>query len=87
MKVTIYTKPDCPLCDELKEELSALRATNPFTLIEHNIEEDAGQFERYRYLIPVLDIEHGPVLHPPHSWQRTAAALKEASINLTSLNR
>ena len=79
MKVTIYTKPDCPLCDELKEELLVIRAENPFTLIERNIEKDAGEFERYRYLIPVLDIENGPVLHPPHSWQRTEAAVKEAS--------
>ena len=79
MKVTLYTKPDCPLCDELKEELLALQDASPFTLIERNIEEDAGDFERYRYLIPVLDIENGQVLHPPHSWQRTEAALKEAA--------
>lgn len=79
MLVTLYTKPDCPLCDELKNDLYFLRERHAFILIERNIEEDGSDFERYRYLIPVLDIENGPVLHPPHSWQRTSDALQEAS--------
>ena len=78
MIVTFYTKPDCPLCDELKADLLALGEQINFTLIERNIEKDAGNFERYHYLIPVLDIENGPVLYPPHTWQRTEAALRES---------
>lgn len=79
MQITLYTKPDCPLCDDLKADLASLHARFEFTLVERNIEEDAGDFQRYRYLIPVLDIEGGPVLYPPFSWPGTVAALEDAS--------
>ncbi|BAL99285.1 hypothetical protein CLDAP_12460 [Caldilinea aerophila DSM 14535 = NBRC 104270] len=51
--------------------------------MEHNILEQPEAFERYRYLIPVLEIEGGPILYPPHEpgiiWQ----ALSVASRRLT----
>lgn len=34
--------------------------------------------ERYRYLIPVLDIENGPLLYPPHEWDVLVEALRSA---------
>ena len=79
MEITLYSKPNCPLCDELKADLAALRPRFEFTLVERNIEEDAGDFERYQYLIPVLDIEGGPLLYPPHTWHGVEAALAETS--------
>ena len=79
MQVTLYTKPDCPLCDDLKADLQALQTQFELAISQCNIEEDAELFERFRYLIPVLDIEDGSLLYPPHTWQKTVAALEEAS--------
>ncbi len=81
MKLTLYSKPDCPLCDELKADLDVLREQFEFTLEERDIEDDSVLFERYRYLIPVLDIEGGPILYPPHTWQSTSQALSSAMID------
>ncbi|GIV74121.1 MULTISPECIES: glutaredoxin family protein [Caldilinea] len=83
MRVIVYSKPECPLCDELKEILFSIQQDIYFELVEHNILEQPEAFERYRYLIPVLEIEGGPILYPPHEpgiiWQ----ALSVASRRLT----
>ena len=78
MRVTLYTKPDCALCDELKADLLALQPEIGFTLTERNIEEDAGDFARFRYLIPVLDVEDGPLLTPPHDFMQLRIVLSAA---------
>ena len=66
MRVTLYTRPGCHLCDELKHDLAALQISFDFQVIEHNIDQDPEAFDRFRYLIPVLDVENGPLLYPPH---------------------
>jgi hypothetical protein len=66
------------LCEELKVTLAVLSEDTPFVLQERNIEEDPAAFERYRYLIPVLDIENGPLLYPPYEWDVLAGALRAA---------
>ncbi|MBV7338737.1 glutaredoxin family protein [Chloroflexi bacterium TSY] len=65
MQLTLYSKPGCHLCDDLKADLAELQSKVGFALIEYNIEENAEMFERFRYLIPVLDIENGPLLYAP----------------------
>jgi glutaredoxin len=81
MRVTLYSRPGCHLCEELKVTLAALEEDVPFVLQERNIEDDLTVFERYRYLIPVLDIENGPLLYPPHEWEILAGALRAAEKN------
>lgn len=78
MHVTIYAKPDCPLCDELKADLLAMQPEIGFSLQERNIETSPADFARYRYLIPVLDIEGGVILYPPHDWLAVRQALVAA---------
>ena len=56
MNVDIYSKPDCPLCDEAKHVLRKVQERVPFELIETNIEADPTLFERYKYDIPVVFI-------------------------------
>ena len=65
MRVTLYSKPDCHLCDDVKADLQALRQELGFTFLTRNIEDDAADFERFRYLIPVVDIADGPMLYAP----------------------
>ncbi|MBE2238904.1 MAG: glutaredoxin family protein [Caldilineaceae bacterium] len=78
MRVTLYTRPGCSLCDKLKADLLAFQAELNFDLLERNIEADADDFQRYRYLIPVLDIERGELLYPPHHPETVRDALRKA---------
>lgn len=57
MEVEIYSKPDCPLCDDAKAVLLSVQRRIPFALREINIESDPAVFERYRYDIPVVFID------------------------------
>ncbi len=75
MKVTLYAKPECGLCNELKEVLAHLQQEIEFVVEEQNIEHDPVNYERFRYLIPVLDIENGQMLYPPHNFNSVRSAL------------
>jgi glutaredoxin len=55
--ITIYSKKDCHLCDIAKETLLKVQQELPFTLNEIDIEKDRTAFEKYKYLIPVIEID------------------------------
>jgi len=57
MRVEIYSKSDCPLCDEAKRVLAEVRAHLPFELVEVNIESDPVLYQRFRYDIPVVFVD------------------------------
>ena len=57
MKVELFSKPHCPLCDDAKEILRRVQGQVPFELVEVNIESDPALFARYRYDIPVVHID------------------------------
>ncbi len=57
MIVTIYSKKDCHLCDIAKETLLKVQQELPFSLNEIDIEKDKTAFEKYKYLIPVIEID------------------------------
>jgi glutaredoxin len=76
MRVTLYSKPDCPLCDEVKQELAGWQEALGFALGVRNIEEDPAEFARFRYLVPVIEIAGGPLLYPPHEWHEVDATLR-----------
>ncbi len=56
VEVVVYSKPDCCLCDELKQQLQRLGTQHRFDLREVNILEDQQAFERYKDQIPVVFI-------------------------------
>lgn len=76
MIVTLYTKPDCSLCDIVKADLQILHSEIGFDFVECNIEDEAEWFEKYRYLIPVVDIENGSMLYAPIYSQDLRLALE-----------
>lgn len=78
MQIILYSKPECPLCEEVKADLLAVQPQFGFALFERNIEEDPELFARFRYLIPVVDIAEHPLLYPPHTWQSLYNALRTA---------
>ncbi|MBI5166345.1 MAG: glutaredoxin family protein [candidate division NC10 bacterium] len=57
IKADLYTKEDCCLCQEMKEVLERVKIDYPLELVEVDIQNDPGLFERYRDEIPVLFLE------------------------------
>ena len=57
MRVTLYSKAGCHLCDEAREHLEDLAADHVFELDEIDIRRDDPLFERYRYRIPVITVD------------------------------
>ncbi len=54
MTLTLYSKPGCHLCEELRAALQELQPEHPFTLDDIDITTNPELFARYRYEIPVL---------------------------------
>jgi glutaredoxin len=54
--VEIYSKANCHLCDEAKEIIKKVKKDTAFTLIEIDITKDSQIFEKYKYDIPVINI-------------------------------
>ena len=55
--VTLYSKPDCPLCDEARRALMRVRGRAPFELREVDITSDPALESRYRERIPVVALD------------------------------
>jgi len=54
MQLTLYTRPGCHLCDDVKESLARARQVEPFELREIDISTDPTLERRYGRDIPVL---------------------------------
>jgi glutaredoxin len=52
--LTLYSKPGCHLCEDVRATLEELRPEHAFALDEIDITTDAELFARYRFNIPVL---------------------------------
>ena len=92
--ITLYTTSECSLCHSLKADLVALQPKIGFVLVEHNIDVETGavsgddseywaRMERYRALVPVLDIENGAMLYSPFSYDELFDAIDAAVMSLT----
>ena len=55
--VTIYTKPECGLCEEAEEVIEAVRARVAFELVRRNILENLDDYEKYKHDIPVILVD------------------------------
>jgi thiol-disulfide isomerase/thioredoxin len=76
--VTLYSKPECALCDRLLEDLAWLGEQVPLAVETRDIREDAATEERFRYLIPVLEVD-GVLHYPPHDLLGLRRVLEDAS--------
>ena len=54
MTITIYSKPDCHLCDRAKEVIQRCRSRADFTIEVIDISQDPELSERYRNDIPII---------------------------------
>lgn len=68
MRLILYSKPGCCLCDEARTRVDRLRARGyDLELDEYDITADETAFERYRYTIPVIELPDGRQLAAPIS--------------------
>lgn len=72
-QVTLYSKPGCHLCEEMKSEIARANCAEVFELEEVNIESDPELWTRYRFDIPVLLINGVEMFRH----RLTAAAFRE----------
>jgi glutaredoxin len=52
--ITIYSKPDCHLCDRAKEVIDRCRSKVEFVVEVVDISQNPELFQRYRHDIPVI---------------------------------
>jgi glutaredoxin len=60
MKLTLYTKPDCCLCDEALDALERVRSEHPFELESVDISGDPELIRRFGKRIPVVHVSGIP---------------------------
>ncbi len=56
LTVTLYTRKDCGLCDEVKADLQSLEAQLPHRLVEVDIDSDPSLQKAFGGQIPVVEI-------------------------------
>jgi glutaredoxin len=55
--VTLFTKLGCHLCEAVEELLVSEQKRQPFAFIRRDISEDAGEYEKYKFDIPVILVD------------------------------
>jgi len=57
VRVVLYSRPGCHLCDDARQVLLAEQARSPFELTEVSIEGDDDLERDYGVRIPVVEID------------------------------
>lgn len=57
MKVEIFSRRDCGLCDEAKAVIEEVRRRNPFDLVEVDVDADPALAARYGSEVPVVFVD------------------------------
>lgn len=73
--VTVYSKPDCPLCDLAVAVLRDVQFERTLAVDVEDIRTDLKLFERYRERIPVLVFDGRIMLDPPIDAHRVRGVL------------
>lgn len=57
IRVELYTRRGCHLCDDAKAALLSLRAEHPFELLETDVDSNFALREAYGLLVPVVVVD------------------------------
>lgn len=60
---TLYTRSNCPLCDEAKLMIQLVNEEIPLLYTEIDIESDDTLNEKYMLMIPVLEKDNNLLLY------------------------
>ncbi|KAK9237532.1 hypothetical protein V1525DRAFT_426265 [Lipomyces kononenkoae] len=92
--MTIFSRPQCGLCDEAKESIaSAVKRLPEFTYSEINIlePENQGWFDKYAYDVPVIHFQTAEneavkkIMHRIH--EQDVIDLVQKSMNITKYSQ
>ena len=77
LNVTLYTRKDCPLCEQAKADLQSIQEQYPHRLVEIDIDSDPALQKKYLVEIPVVEV--GPyALKAPFDKQKLMMTLGAA---------
>jgi glutaredoxin len=77
--LAVYTKPDCPLCDDAIHLIESVRERIPFDLVLKNILESLDDFEQYKHDIPVIFLNGKELARHRISEDHLIAALRAST--------
>ncbi|MFD1361630.1 glutaredoxin family protein [Lentibacillus salinarum] len=77
--IIVYTKENCPLCDEALATLQLLRHDYSFAIDERDIYTNDDWLETYQLQIPVIDINGTTLNCEQISYEAVEAALQVAN--------
>lgn len=86
-KVTIYSKPDCHLCDIAKERVLNVQKKIPFELETVDIRGTQVLFDRYCEKIPVVTVDEEEVFVYRVSEKQLEKKLLESTNGRASADR
>lgn len=76
MRVTLYTKAQCRLCEEAEVMLRRLQRNIHFDLEFVDVETDAAAYQRFGERIPVIAVDNEEVAAAPLDETRLQALLQ-----------
>lgn len=76
--VTLYSRPGCHLCEDVLEDLRLLAGEMDVRVGVVDISGDPDLLARFQHLIPVVDVEGGPLLTAPMALPQLRQALRSA---------
>jgi glutaredoxin len=76
--LTVYGKPNCALCEEALELISAVRERLPFELSVRNIMLDMNDFEKFKHDIPVIFLGNIEIARHRISEEQLISAIRRA---------
>lgn len=86
IRVTLWGKADCSLCDKAQATLERLSGEYSLTVDKRDISDDPAIFERYRFLIPVVEVDHGATFEGKISEHRLRQAFDAVLADQTRAN-
>ncbi|PEL08236.1 glutaredoxin family protein [Bacillus sp. AFS017336] len=63
MKLTLYTKENCGLCEEAKESIRLAQSEYKIEVNEIDIYSDDALLEEYQLMIPVIQMDGGTIAY------------------------
>ena len=80
-RITLYTKPGCHLCDAAAQVIEQVGRRVELRLVKRSILDDAEDFRRYQFEIPVIFVGDKEVAR-----HRVTAAELEAAVRRAVAN-
>jgi hypothetical protein len=79
IELTLYHRPGCHLCDDMRDALHEFQPDYGFTLREIDIDTNVALRDRFNVLVPVLCLGEHEICH----YHLNPSALKQALKQLT----